>query len=348
MGCRLLTPGWLTLLLGLGFACLSVGVSSAQEIPAGTEKKEPQKKEDAKGLLPTRPSGRPTNGHMANTIREVVNRGVDLYNSGDHVGCYRVFEGCLRTLLPLVEHRPELKKNISDALTNAERDPVVWRGTFILRSALDLVYADFNQKPGVVTRSGSPGGPPAESEETLVRTTLVAGFMALAKGRQEEALATATRILAQEGSWATTPEDIILAGFYRSAAFFLRGMIQVAKGAITDAQADFDRANQIYNKLDTKEFRRVRSSRGNNLAAMIDEILAMSMSGKGHCHLRSDEDDEALPCFEAVTRECNAPEVKEWKIQAYREIAAIYQRKGEDEVAQRSLDKATQLEMAKD
>jgi hypothetical protein len=75
------------------------------------------------------------------TLRDVINRGVDLYNGGDPAACYRVYEGSLATIEPLLAHHPDLQKVIARALASAERDPVAWRRAFTLRNALDKVRA---------------------------------------------------------------------------------------------------------------------------------------------------------------------------------------------------------------
>src|SRR5947209_7297591 len=61
---------------------------------------------------------------LFHTLRDVINRGVDLYNEGNSAGCYRVFEGALMTVRPLLKHRPEVQKMIAQQLASAERDPV--------------------------------------------------------------------------------------------------------------------------------------------------------------------------------------------------------------------------------
>src|SRR5262245_39489144 len=50
------------------------------------------------------------------TLRDVINRGADLYNAGDTAGCYRLYEGALLALRPLLDHRPELQKSIAQGL----------------------------------------------------------------------------------------------------------------------------------------------------------------------------------------------------------------------------------------
>jgi ribosomal protein L7/L12 len=88
----------------------------------------------------------PSGVTLRTALREAINHGVDLYNSGDHAGCYHVFEGALLTVRPLLTDHPELQKSIADSLSGAEREPLVWRRAFALRATLDRVRADLNPK----------------------------------------------------------------------------------------------------------------------------------------------------------------------------------------------------------
>jgi hypothetical protein len=83
---------------------------------------------------------------VSSTLRDVINRGADLYNAGDYAACYRLYEGSLITLRPLIDHRPELQKAITAGIASAERDPLVWRRAFTLRNVIDKIRADANPK----------------------------------------------------------------------------------------------------------------------------------------------------------------------------------------------------------
>jgi hemoglobin len=76
-----------------------------------------------------------------NTLRDVINSGAKLYNrpSNDHAGCYRLFEGSLMTLKPMLAHRPTLQKAVDDAFAAAEREQSITERAFILRAALDRI-----------------------------------------------------------------------------------------------------------------------------------------------------------------------------------------------------------------
>jgi hypothetical protein len=90
---------------------------------------------------------------LYDNLKGVINRGVALYNGGDIAGCYRLFEGSLRSIKPLVAHHPDLTKEIDNALAGAEKNPVLWQRAFALRTALDKVRAKFKPAgPGVTDK----------------------------------------------------------------------------------------------------------------------------------------------------------------------------------------------------
>jgi hemoglobin len=82
-----------------------------------------------------------------NTLRDVVNQGADLYNSGDWSGCYRLYEGALLGIRPFLDHRPELQKAIADGITRARANPDLSRRAFDLRAVIDKIRTDTNPNP---------------------------------------------------------------------------------------------------------------------------------------------------------------------------------------------------------
>lgn len=83
------------------------------------------------------------------SLRDLVNnRGADLYNSGDANGCYRLYEGGLIILRPLLDHRPELQKAIDTGLADAEKHPMVSRKAFVLRGVIDNIRSEVNPRKG--------------------------------------------------------------------------------------------------------------------------------------------------------------------------------------------------------
>src|SRR5438067_1415154 len=44
------------------------------------------------------------------SLRTVINQGADIFNlQGDHVGCYRLYQGALVAVKPLLKHHPKLQ-----------------------------------------------------------------------------------------------------------------------------------------------------------------------------------------------------------------------------------------------
>jgi truncated hemoglobin YjbI len=83
------------------------------------------------------------------TLKEVINHGANLYNTGDWNGCYRLWEGALMTAKPMLAHKPELQKAIDNGIANARQDPLLYRRAWVLRSVLDQIRADIKgETPG--------------------------------------------------------------------------------------------------------------------------------------------------------------------------------------------------------
>lgn len=64
--------------------------------------------------------------------------GTELFNKGEHLGCYRLYQGTLQALMPLLDHRPKLAASVKDKMDKA----MVMKpadGAFVLREALDMV-----------------------------------------------------------------------------------------------------------------------------------------------------------------------------------------------------------------
>jgi hemoglobin len=81
------------------------------------------------------------------TLRDVINKGADLYNGGDWNGCYRLYEGALMTLKPALGHRPALQKAIDDGIARARANAALDRRAFDLRTVIDTIRAETNPNP---------------------------------------------------------------------------------------------------------------------------------------------------------------------------------------------------------
>ena len=92
------------------------------------------------------------------SLKEVINRGADFYNSGDPAACYHLYHGALMAIESVLDHYPELQKEIKNGLAEAERNPDIRRRAFALRGVLDKVRATTNPKKPVATLWDRLGG----------------------------------------------------------------------------------------------------------------------------------------------------------------------------------------------
>lgn len=80
---------------------------------------------------------------IVDALRDVHNFGADLYNqSKDYVGAFRVYEGALKTVRPLLSHRPAVQKVIDDGYAAATKEVDPARRAFLLHETIEKVRAD--------------------------------------------------------------------------------------------------------------------------------------------------------------------------------------------------------------
>src|SRR5262245_11199745 len=72
---------------------------------------------------------------------DAVAVGREIFNKGNHDGCYRIYQGALIAILPNLEHRPKLTDQIKDKLEKSKSMRPI-EGAFALREALDAVLAE--------------------------------------------------------------------------------------------------------------------------------------------------------------------------------------------------------------
>jgi hemoglobin len=99
-------------------------------------------------------------------LKDVINHGANLYNTGDWNGCYRVYEGALMSLKPLLAHRKGLQEAIDTGITNAQQDPMLPRRAFVLRAVLDQIRSELQGKAPAKKDKGTAGGA-ATGKKTL-------------------------------------------------------------------------------------------------------------------------------------------------------------------------------------
>jgi len=96
---------------------------------------------------------------VSDTLRDVHNKGADLYNvKKEFDGTYRMYQGALLTVRPLLAHHPAAQKMIDDGLAAAEAETSMAQKAFRLHEAIEAVRS--NLKAG--------GAPPKVVEPTEV------------------------------------------------------------------------------------------------------------------------------------------------------------------------------------
>jgi hemoglobin len=100
------------------------------------------------------------------TLKDVINRGADLYNSGDRAACYHLYEGALLALKPLLDHRPDAQKAISTGLADADRMTSITDRAFALRAVIDKIRSDIHPKKSDAT-TGGPKPPSTGGKKAL-------------------------------------------------------------------------------------------------------------------------------------------------------------------------------------
>ena len=101
------------------------------------------------------------------TLRDIINRGADLYNTGDRAACYRLYEGALLAIKPLLDHRPDAQKAIDAGVADADRMPAVADRAFALRSVIDKIRNDIHPKKTDNVAGGTKAPPSATGKNTL-------------------------------------------------------------------------------------------------------------------------------------------------------------------------------------
>lgn len=133
----------------------------------------------------------------AEVLKDVHNRGADLYNAADAAGAMRLYEGSLRAVGPFLAHRPKVQAVIADGLVEALKLDGAKAQAYRLHEVMELargelkaaIKADEEAKPAPAPEPKKPdppavgsltgvltldGKPVAKADVTLVSLTLPA------------------------------------------------------------------------------------------------------------------------------------------------------------------------------
>ena len=87
-------------------------------------------------------------------VHRAIDTGFKLFNANDPAGCYRVYQGALVALLPLLGYRDDLRTTVEKALAESEAIPDYAGRAFALRKALDTVFRSTTPPPSLRIRLG--------------------------------------------------------------------------------------------------------------------------------------------------------------------------------------------------
>jgi hemoglobin len=104
--------------------------------------------------------------NLHRVLRDVINRGADLFNQGDHRGCYYLYQGALMTARSQLAHHPDVQKIIDNGLSGIDPSSSMGRRAWALRAVLDQVRDKINPNPGKPTERKPVKSPePAKKSE---------------------------------------------------------------------------------------------------------------------------------------------------------------------------------------
>jgi hypothetical protein len=167
---------------------------------------------------------------IVDSLKEVHNRGADLYNLGkDFAGAYRMYEGGLLAVRPLLGHRPDEQKAIDEGLVAAEKEPEANRKAFILHETIEKVRAALRapvpepkkpaeaapmpkaKEPGDTAKAAKGGGPGLRGTVTLKGKPLAEGEVIFVSLDQPKPRVFTAKIQA-DGQYA--PMEVVPPGKY--------------------------------------------------------------------------------------------------------------------------------------
>lgn len=79
-------------------------------------------------------------------VYEAALLGTDVFNDKKHDECYRLYQGTLLAVVPLLDHRPKLVASVKDKLDKAKGMKAA-EGAFVLRDALDEIQNEIAPNP---------------------------------------------------------------------------------------------------------------------------------------------------------------------------------------------------------
>ena len=79
------------------------------------------------------------------TVYESAVIGTDVFNKGGHAECFRLYQGTLLAVVPMLDHRPKLQAYVKGQLEKAAKMRPA-EGAFELRAAIDAIQSEITGK----------------------------------------------------------------------------------------------------------------------------------------------------------------------------------------------------------
>jgi hemoglobin len=80
-------------------------------------------------------------------LYETTLLGTDIFNKGKHEECFRLYQGALTGIQPLLDHRPQLKDSVKEKMERAKTLKAA-EAAFLLREALDEIQNEIAPHSG--------------------------------------------------------------------------------------------------------------------------------------------------------------------------------------------------------
>ncbi|MBV8269597.1 MAG: group 1 truncated hemoglobin [Planctomycetaceae bacterium] len=93
------------------------------------------------------PSTRELDSRIDRAIYQTVNLGAVIFNQGDHAGCYRLYQGALLSLEPMLAHRAGVRQEVAKGLRDVDALPTYTQRAIELRRVLDNVLTAVRSGP---------------------------------------------------------------------------------------------------------------------------------------------------------------------------------------------------------
>ncbi|WP_439630523.1 group I truncated hemoglobin [Gemmata sp.] len=104
-------------------------------------------------------------------VYEAALLGTDVFNDKKHDECYRLYQGTLLAVVPLLDHRPKLVASVKDKLDKAKGMKAA-EGAFVLRDALDEIQHEIAPNSKADPKTESKVDPKTDTKVEPKKTTL--------------------------------------------------------------------------------------------------------------------------------------------------------------------------------